>query len=106
MIQEITRGDSLGYTEELAQFHLKSQPIPEQTLTTSRLERLIEKLYLCLEIVTNSTGVGEEYHQIEDCQWVLRQLCRWICDIECAVLAQNLQEEYDAGNLLHQKART
>jgi hypothetical protein len=104
-VQQITSTDEAAYAESIAQYHLRGESVPDDGLNCHQLERLIEKCDICLDIVANSVGVEDRWKQIEKYKFHIFQINRWLSDIEIAVLAQNLEEEYRNRALAHQSVK-
>jgi hypothetical protein len=103
LIKKRTDGNSIFYAESIVMCHLRKEPLPEYALTTTDLSHLQNTFHICLEIVSNSVGIEDRYKQIQSYNDELSQLCRFISDIECGVLARSLEEEYAGRVLVHQR---
>jgi hypothetical protein len=103
LIQRRTGGNAVLYAETIAECYLKNVPLPQHTFTAAQLERLLNKYHLCLKIVVNSVGVEDRYSTIEHYKDELSQLCHFVSDIDCGVLAEILAEEYANRSLAHQR---
>jgi hypothetical protein len=102
-LKRFTKDDEVACAEAYVQCQLNRLPIPKAFPTCKILDAMSRRFDMAAKIVCNSVGIEERWKKIEDIQFEVSKLNRWICDIDCAILSGNLKEEYTNKHLLHQR---
>jgi hypothetical protein len=103
LLRNYTNDNDVSCVEAYAQCLLKHEHVPNAFPTCKVLDAMSKRFQMCTQIICNSVGIETWWNRIQEIQFEVSRLNRWVCDINCAVLSSTLEVEHANKWLLHQR---